>query len=160
MLTRCTRRQSLEAMARSSIVVALLLCVAACNAKIWERCDLARTLLNTYKLPRDQLDTWMCIAYRESRYDSSHINTMNSDGSKDYGLFQINNRYWCHSSDSPAPNQNLCNVACDTVLNDMGATVTCIKTMYAKSRNTWQPRITYPYCARENLKGYTEGCGI
>ncbi|KAE8745817.1 Salivary lysozyme-like [Frankliniella occidentalis] len=101
----------------------------------------------------------MCIAYRESRYDSLHINS-NNDGSKDYGLFQINNRYWCTNNESPEPNQNMCNVGCQTVLNDLSETVKCIKIMYAKSNNTWQPWITYPYCLEEDMTQFTKGCGV
>ncbi|KAK3912700.1 Lysozyme C II [Frankliniella fusca] len=127
------------------------------TAKVWERCDLARTLLHTYQFPRNQIDTWMCIAYRESRYDSLHINK-NIDGSQDYGLFQINNRYWCTNSESPQPNQDMCNVTCDKVLYSLDETIKCIKIMYAKSRNTWQPWITYPYCQKEDITQYTKGC--
>ncbi|XP_034235752.1 lysozyme C-like [Thrips palmi] len=147
-------------MARACFVFALLLVVAACNAKVWDRCTLAKTLLHKYKIPRWQLDSWMCIAFRESRYDSTHINTINTDGSKDYGLFQINNRWWCHNNESPAPNQNLCNVPCDRVLKNMDATVKCIKTMYAKSKNTWEPWITYPYCKKQDMTAFTKGCGV
>ncbi|KAJ1527377.1 hypothetical protein ONE63_007361 [Megalurothrips usitatus] len=102
----------------------------------------------------------MCIAYRESRYDSQHINVINTDGSKDYGLFQINNRWWCTNSESPQPNQNLCNVSCDQVLNSMDETVKCIKTMYAKSHNTWQPWITYPFCKKMDMTQFTKGCNL
>ena len=31
----------------------------------------------------------------ESQFNSSAIGSMNWDGSKDYGLFQISEKYWC-----------------------------------------------------------------
>lgn len=87
-----------------------------------------------------------------------HINKFNNDGSHDYGLFQVNNRWWCSAKDSPAPNQNLCKVQCDTLLGNLDATAKCVKTMYEKSHNTWQPWATYPYCQKMNMNQFTNGC--
>jgi len=37
----------------------------------------------------------ICLIYWESRYDTEAVGRLNSDGSLDHGLFQINDRYWC-----------------------------------------------------------------
>ncbi|CAG0924122.1 unnamed protein product [Notodromas monacha] len=56
----------------------------------------------------------VCIAKHESTFDTSAINRNYWDGSKDYGLFQINDRYWC----SPPDDQNSCRVNCVDLLDD------------------------------------------
>uniref|UniRef100_A0A674JVH9 Lysozyme n=1 Tax=Terrapene triunguis TaxID=2587831 RepID=A0A674JVH9_9SAUR len=38
--------------------------------------------------------TWICLAFYASRFDTGTV-TENSDGSSDYGIFQINSRRWC-----------------------------------------------------------------
>ena len=37
----------------------------------------------------------LCLAYHESRFDSSAIGKTNPDGSKDLGIFQISEKWWC-----------------------------------------------------------------
>ena len=37
----------------------------------------------------------ICLVEGESQFNSSAIGSMNWDGSKDYGLFQISEKYWC-----------------------------------------------------------------
>lgn len=47
----------------------------------------------------------------------------NTDGSTDFGLFQINNVYWCYDSTHPGK-ANGCNAACTTLLSP-SANVAC-----------------------------------
>lgn len=37
----------------------------------------------------------VCLVESESSRNTGIVGGPNSDGSYDYGLFQINNRYWC-----------------------------------------------------------------
>ena len=37
----------------------------------------------------------VCIAQYESTFNTAAVNDRNWDGSKDYGLFQLSNKYWC-----------------------------------------------------------------
>lgn len=37
----------------------------------------------------------VCLVLSESNGNTKAVNNYNSDGSKDWGLFQINDRYWC-----------------------------------------------------------------
>ena len=41
------------------------------------------------------VDDWVCIARWESHYNTSAIGTLNWDGSKDLGLFQVSEKWWC-----------------------------------------------------------------
>ena len=43
----------------------------------------------------DLVDDWVCLARWESHYNTSAIGTLNWDGSKDLGLFQISEKWWC-----------------------------------------------------------------
>ena len=46
--------------------------------------------LSGYGIEDKDIDTLMCIAYHESKYKAEAINHSNRNGTKDYGLFQIN----------------------------------------------------------------------
>lgn len=41
-------------------------------------------------IPQEDINTMICIAYRESKFNHKAINHYNRNGTKDYGLFQIN----------------------------------------------------------------------
>lgn len=64
------------------------------EAKKFERCELVKHLIQL-GVDKKHLATWICIAAHESNYDTKAVNPTNVDGSKDFGIFQINNRYWC-----------------------------------------------------------------
>ncbi len=50
----------------------------------------------------------LCLIRWESHYNSSAVGMLNADGSKDHGLFQISDIYWCEH-DRPG---KACNVQC------------------------------------------------
>lgn len=52
----------------------------------------------------------VCLAKHESNYITGAINN-NSDGSTDYGIFQINNRWWC--SNGSFHSANGCKISCN-----------------------------------------------
>ncbi|XP_063065788.1 lysozyme C II-like [Engraulis encrasicolus] len=74
-----------------------LLLVAAATAYTMEKCDLARKLKRAgmHNYNGVPLSDWVCLAEHESSYRTDVVGPPNSDGSRDYGIFQINNRYWC-----------------------------------------------------------------
>lgn len=57
----------------------------------------------------------VCIAYYESSWDPDATNE-DSDGSTDYGLWQINNNYWCNDPNFPGK-ANGCDVDCDQLFD-------------------------------------------
>lgn len=59
------------------------------KGKIYNRCELANELLVKYKIPREQIHTWICIAKHESNFDTRAVGRLNADGSGDHGLFQV-----------------------------------------------------------------------
>lgn len=48
------------------------------------------SVLMSHGVDDKDIDTMMCIAYHESKYKAGAINHSNRNGTKDYGLFQIN----------------------------------------------------------------------
>ncbi|KAK7788628.1 hypothetical protein R5R35_013049 [Gryllus longicercus] len=79
----------------------------------WSKCQVAAQLLRN-GFQRKDLPTWVCIAMGESSGNTRAINRHNTDGSVDYGLFQINNRYWC----SEKGRGKGCNISCKSLLDD------------------------------------------
>ncbi|CAM5131408.1 unnamed protein product, partial [Natator depressus] len=51
----------------------------------------------------------LCLAFYASRFNTGTV-TENSDGSSDYGIFQINSRRWC--SDQRSRTLDLCQTRC------------------------------------------------
>ncbi|EPQ14649.1 Lysozyme C, milk isozyme [Myotis brandtii] len=86
----------------------------AYNAKVFSKCELARQLkahgmdgFHGYSLAN-----WVCMAEHESSFDTRAFNGRNSNGSSDYGIFQINNKWWC--KDNKHPSKNACNIMCSS----------------------------------------------
>ncbi|KAG2464908.1 LYSC protein, partial [Polypterus senegalus] len=81
------------------LLLAVLLLVGICSpatGKVYGRCELAKILkasgMSGYR--GVQLADWVCLAKWESDYNTNAENH-NTDGSTDYGIFQINSRLWC-----------------------------------------------------------------
>ena len=52
----------------------------------------------------------VCLSKWESSYNTGAINH-NTDGSTDYGIFQINSKWWCNDGATPGA-KNACNIDC------------------------------------------------
>lgn len=80
------------------ILLAVLLAVASfSDAKVWQMCELARVLNIRYGFTRASLADWMCLISKESAYNQQAVGV--NSGSKDWGLWQINDRFWCGNFD-------------------------------------------------------------
>ena len=95
--------------------------------KVFERCEFARELVNKQGFARATVGNWVCLAnvrtlklckiafiikiffQYESSYNTGATND-NTNGSRDYGIFQINDNYWCDSNVGYGAD---CNVACN-----------------------------------------------
>lgn len=68
-----------------------------------------------------------CLVESESGRNTSAVGGPNVDGSYDYGLFQINNRYWCGN----ASRGGGCHLRCSELLtDDIAQAVGCAKLIY------------------------------
>lgn len=76
------------------IFLIVILSISHCAlGKIFTKCELAKKLSATFA--RDKLADWNCLVKHESSYNSRTRGPKNSNGSYDYGIFQINDKYWC-----------------------------------------------------------------
>ncbi|GJQ79420.1 putative C-Type lysozyme [Trypoxylus dichotomus] len=103
----------------------LLLIPALVHCKIFNNCELAKQLIK-YGMPRDEIATWVCIAYKESSFNSALINPKYGT----YGLFQISKKYWC------SPPGKGCNVRCKNLIDDKIADdIRCVKKVFAQTKS-------------------------
>ena len=127
--------------------------------KIYERCELAQELRFKYKIPMEQVATWVCIANHESNFNTSAIGRLNADGSEDHGLFQISDIYWC----SPPGTGTGCGLTCSKLEdNDISDDVECMLKIYEEhtylSGDGFTAWAVYrPNCLGRSL-GYIDGC--
>uniref|UniRef100_A0A182J560 lysozyme n=1 Tax=Anopheles atroparvus TaxID=41427 RepID=A0A182J560_ANOAO len=109
------------------VVTIVLAILSSAYGKIFTKCELANVLFNN-GFPKSQIPDWICIAEHESAFNTKAINRQNDDGSVDYGIFQINSRYWCSEDSTPGKE---CNVTCEELLDDdIRDSLACIKIIY------------------------------
>ena len=76
----------------------------------------------------------VCISKYESSYNCDAKNT-NTDGSSDYGLFQINSYYWC--SGDPKSKYNECGISCSSLYNCQSNSNCAYKVWKEQGYNAW-----------------------
>ncbi|KAJ4448225.1 hypothetical protein ANN_10239 [Periplaneta americana] len=108
------------------LLVALAAIVTPSTATVYSRCGLVQAL-------RAQgfgdLSNWVCLVESESSRNTAAKGGPNTDGSYDYGLFQINSRYWCGQGGVGGD----CNLNCDSLLDDdISNDSTCAKLIFSR----------------------------
>ncbi|KAI8033949.1 hypothetical protein M5D96_013281 [Drosophila gunungcola] len=128
------------------------------SAKRFLRCELARKLLDQHGFERSLLSNWICLLEHESGLETSRIIT-NPNGSRNFGLFQINSRF-CQEGRSGGT----CNVKCEGQNNlldeNLRESAACAKRIQTSDGfrhwNGWQR-----YCRNtQNLPNLKVICGI
>ncbi|KAG6923247.1 lysozyme C-like [Chelydra serpentina] len=99
------------------------------------------------------------MAAHESSYNTQATNYNSWDGSTDFGIFQINSRYWCQNGDEYS--SNICQIPCSDLLsNSLSADVECAK-IIAQDSNGMSAWVAWTsYCQGQDLWQYVEGCGV
>lgn len=101
--------------------------------KVYEKCELARELRFVHRFPADQINTWTCIVENESGFSTTAVGALNADGSKDHGLFQISDKYWCSLADEG----KLCGITCDDLKDsDIFDDVACARSIFAAEQRS------------------------
>ncbi|XP_063150155.1 sperm acrosome membrane-associated protein 3-like isoform X2 [Candoia aspera] len=97
----------------------LLVClVLKVYGKIFSRCELA-TILQRWGMDGHEgysLEDWICLAYFASHFNTAAM-TQNSDGTSEYGIFQLNSRSWC--TDHHSSSRNLCSLSCSGMAGEI-----------------------------------------
>ncbi|XP_043743436.1 lysozyme C, intestinal isozyme [Cervus elaphus] len=146
---------------KALLILGLLLLSVAVQGKKFQRCELARTLkrfgLDGYK--GVSLADWMCLTYGESRYNTQVTNYNPGSKSTDYGLFQINSKWWCNDGKTPRAT-NGCGVSCSAMLkDDITQAVACAKKILNRQGITawvaWKNN-----CRNRDLTSFVKGCGV
>ncbi|XP_020653230.3 lysozyme C, milk isozyme-like [Pogona vitticeps] len=144
------------------LVISLLYLLVAVNeAKVFGRCELASLLkrkgMSGYR--GYSLGNWICTAYYESRFNSRAVGPRNSDGSRDYGIFQINSRWWC--SNGQGRTANGCRKSCSAFINDnITDDIQCAKRIVRDPQrmNAWVAWVKH--CKGKDLSRWTRGCKL
>lgn len=139
----------------------LLLSVTA-QAKVYSRCEFARIL------KRSGMDgywgislaDWVCLAQHESSFNTRATNFNSERRGTDYGIFQINSRYWCNDGKTPRA-VNGCRISCSALLqDDITEAIKCAKRVVRDPKGirawkAWENR-----CENQNLSQYLRNCGV
>ncbi|XP_056137124.1 lysozyme C II-like [Lampris incognitus] len=141
--------------------ILFLLFVAVATATVYDRCDWARVLKNNRMdgYAGISLANWVCLTKWESDYNTAAINR-NSDGSTDYGIFQINSRYWCEDDRTPR-SKNACKIPCSALLtNDVSAAIRCAKRVVQDPNGIRAWVAWRNHCQNQDLRSYLAGCSL
>lgn len=131
---------------------------------VYETCELVDELVNIHNMSREEADTWTCIVKHESNFNTAAVKFINADNSGDYGLFQINDNFWCSKNDS-AVDASGCQMSCDKLLDeDLADDVACarrvfygIATLLGDGYRAWPAYLRYCYASS---RSYVNECGI
>ncbi|CAI5795886.1 lysozyme C, milk isozyme-like [Podarcis lilfordi] len=126
------------------------------------RCALAQRLqqLGLDGYAGYSLANWVCTACHESSYNTSATHYNDYDGSTDFGIFQINSRYWCQ--DGSQPSSNMCRIQCSELLTDnVAPDVACAKIVVDNSEDGMGAWVAWRlYCQGRDLSQYVAGCNV
>ncbi|XP_037052642.1 lysozyme C-2-like [Peromyscus leucopus] len=147
---------------KALLTLGLFLLSVTVQAKVFRRCELARTMK---KNGMDHhiginMTNWMCLAQHGSNYNTQTTNYNHGDQSTDYGLFQINSRYWCN--DDKTPNAvNACGIPCsDLLLDDITPAIQCAKTVVKSPEDMKIWSAWTRHCQHEDVSQYIKNCGV
>lgn len=139
------------------LIVCIVINLALIDAKIFDRCTLAKLLKTKYHFPRSQISRWICIVQHESNFNTKAMNKVTMD----YGLFQISQKYWCDPAlDTP---KGGCNTPCTKFRDDnINDDVKCVKTIYKEFKrlkgNGFKAWTTYDAYCKGNTAKYISKC--
>ncbi|XP_021061490.1 lysozyme C-like [Mus pahari] len=144
------------------LTLELLLLSITLQGKVLDRCILARTLQNLglADFQGITLANWVCLAKWESNFDTNSTRFNPEDDSTNYGIFQINSRFWCSDHKTPG-SKNLCRISCKALLkNNIGSAVVCAKRIVKDPQgiNSWAG--WRKNCKNKNLRKYVQGCRL
>lgn len=106
------------------VATLILLCSSLTNAKILDRCELAKWLKNA-DITGDNLYKWVCIG-QQVGLDTAR-NHIGAGGVGSYGIFQISDEFWCGKR---GPGK-ICGIACNKLVDDdVRDDISCAQKIY------------------------------
>ncbi|XP_006973432.1 lysozyme C-2 isoform X2 [Peromyscus maniculatus bairdii] len=147
---------------KALLSLGLLLLSVTVQAKVYERCEFARTLkshgMDGYR--GISLANWVCLAQHESSYNTRATNYNRGDQSTDYGIFQINSRYWCNDGKTPRA-VNACGIPCSALLlDDITQAIQCAKRVVRDPQGIRAWVAWRNHCQNRDLTQYLRNCRL
>ncbi|KAB0378153.1 hypothetical protein FD755_009731 [Muntiacus reevesi] len=144
---------------KALIILGLLLLSVAVQGKVFERCELARTLkelgLDGYK--GVSLANWLCLTRWESDYNTKATNYNPSSESTDYGIFQINSKWWCDDGKTPNAVDGCHNIH----HSHAAAAAKSLQSCQTLSLRLYFPLVAWKsHCRDHDVSSYVEGCSL
>ncbi|XP_068130521.1 lysozyme C-1-like isoform X3 [Hyperolius riggenbachi] len=98
----------------------------------------------------------ICLAYYESSYNTAAVN--NNGPSRDYGIFQINSKWWCNDGKTRGA-VNACHISCQSLLNDnIYDDIECAKRVVRDPQGISAWVAWRNHCKGKNLDWFVSGC--
>ncbi|KAM4749621.1 lysozyme C [Rhinophrynus dorsalis] len=145
------------------ILAGILLGLAVfANGKTFERCELAGAMkkmgLDGFK--GYSLANWVCTAFYESSFNTAQTNFNKGDNSTDYGILQINSRWWCYDGKTPR-SHNACNISCYALLtDDITQSVKCAKRVVSDPQGMSAWVAWRNHCKGRDLSQWLKDCKL
>uniref|UniRef100_A0A8C5LYQ4 Glycosyl hydrolases family 22 (GH22) domain-containing protein n=1 Tax=Leptobrachium leishanense TaxID=445787 RepID=A0A8C5LYQ4_9ANUR len=136
----------------------LISLMASAQGKVYSRCELLRIIKATGLAGYRGYSAadWLCLAKHESNYNTNAVN--NNGPSRDYGIFQINSKWWCNDGKTSG-SKNACHMSCSSLLNDnIYDDIECAKRVVRDPSGISAWVAWRKYCKGRNLSAYTGGC--
>ncbi|XP_030403048.1 lysozyme C-like [Gopherus evgoodei] len=141
------------------LLVLLAVMPPGCQGIIIPRCRLVRIFRqqSLEGFVGRKVADWVCLAKHESSYNTRAINR-NKNGSSDYGIFQINSKYWCYDGRTPGAS-NGCRIHCRKFLDDnITDDIKCAKLIARQARGLTPWVAWRKHCRGKNLRPFVRGC--
>ncbi|NWU20547.1 LYSC protein, partial [Dyaphorophyia castanea] len=140
------------------LLVFLGLAVPGTQGRVISRCEMVRILRRHgfEGFVGKTVADWMCLVKYESSYNTKAYN--NNGPSRDYGIFQINSKYWCNDGRT-AGAKNACHINCSQLLNDnIEDDIRCAKKIAQEARGLTPWYGWKNHCRGRNLSSFVRGC--
>ncbi|XP_007951584.1 lysozyme C [Orycteropus afer afer] len=147
---------------KAILILGFLFLSVTVQGKVFEKCELARILKQNGMdgFRRISLANWMCLVTWESEYNTQATHYNRKDRSTDYGIFQINSRYWCNDGKTPRA-VNGCGISCRVLLqDDINQAIKCAKRVVSDPQGITAWRAWQDHCENRDLTQYIQGCGV
>ncbi|XP_024064409.2 lysozyme C-like [Terrapene carolina triunguis] len=141
------------------LLVLLAATPPGCQGVIISRCRLVQIFRENELegFARKTVADWVCLVQHESSYNTRAINH-DKDGSTNYGIFQINSKYWCADGQTPGAT-NGCHIACSKLMDDnIADDMKCAKLIAQQARGLTPWVAWNNHCRGKDLRPYVSGC--
>ncbi|XP_044535770.1 lysozyme C [Gracilinanus agilis] len=144
------------------ILLGLVFLLMLAHGRIIPRCEFAR-ILKQNDVDGDSgisLANWVCLAKWESDFNTRATNYNPGDRSTDYGVFQINSRYWCNDGKTPGA-VNACGIPCNALLTkNITTAIKCAKRVVRDPNGILAWVAWRNHCQGRDVSSYISDCRL